>query len=334
MERSPLHGESETTNVSGNKPNTFFSFLTDLFFRAKSNSDPGATAENETKTSDTTLETPQILTGLIGWPLEQVQSPAMHNAAFKASGINGHYVLLPTPPELLNDAVQGLRALGFRGVNVTKPYKQAIIPFLDELSPTAQAIGAVNTIIIDEDRKLKGENTDADSFMAELQTLSALRAADIQALVLGAGSSARAIAYALASHHIRTRVVTHRTHRTIELFNALAPHLPEPNLLSAHSCHDLFELSPVSTLIVNCTSIGICPDAKDSPWPDDIPLWPWQMVYDLIYTPKQTKLMTQAQSAGARAFNGLGMMVQREALAWEMWSERPAPIAVMRTAVE
>ena len=258
----------------------------------------------------------------------------MHNAAFRETGVNGNYVLLPTPPELLGKAVRGLKALGFRGANVTVPYKQAVIPFLDELSPSAQAIGAVNTIVVGPDKRLRGENTDAPGFIADLKSLGVPITNETQALVLGAGGSARAVAYALASHHITTRVAARRQEQAQALQRTLSPHLPEPKLLSAHPWQELTELSPASTLIVNCTPVGMYPHVEDSPWPDDVSMWPWQVVYDIIYTPRQTKLMTQAQAQRVRAYNGLGMLVQQGALAWQLWSGRPAPLAVMRAAVE
>ncbi|MGQ9517734.1 MAG: shikimate dehydrogenase family protein, partial [Anaerolineae bacterium] len=135
------------------------------------------------------------LTGIIGWPVEHSLSPVMHNAAFEALGLNWCYAAFPVPPELLGDAVQGLRALGIAGANVTIPHKEAVIPFLDVLSPAARAVGAVNTISVDGEYLL-GDNTDVHGFLA------ALDRADVplhgrRALVLGAGGSARAAVYGL-----------------------------------------------------------------------------------------------------------------------------------------
>ncbi|NUQ39601.1 MAG: shikimate dehydrogenase, partial [Caldilineales bacterium] len=140
-----------------------------------------------------------LLTGLIGWPVAHSRSPAMHNAAFAAAGIDGVYLPLPVHPERVGEAVAGLRALGFRGANVTIPHKEAVIPHLHTLSPAAQAIGAVNTIIVQADGVLQGENTDAPGFLADLHE-QGVSLAEVQAggaLILGAGGSARAVAYAL-----------------------------------------------------------------------------------------------------------------------------------------
>ena len=276
-----------------------------------------------------------ILVGLIGWPVGHSKSPAMHNAAFSAAGVDGYYALLPVHPDRVGEAVAGLRALGFRGANVTVPHKQAVIPFLDELTPEARAIGAVNTIIVREDGALIGTNTDAAGFWQDLQELGAPLAelAGSAALILGAGGSARAVAYALASHGIPARILARRPEQARSLVASLSPHLPAAGLLSAHAWPELPALAPSSRLIVNCTPVGMSPNIDASPWPDDLPFRPEQMVYDLVYNPRQTRLMAQAAAAGARAHHGLGMLVHQGARAWELWTGQPAPVDVMRAAV-
>ena len=277
-----------------------------------------------------------ILVGLMGWPVGHSKSPAMHNAAFDAAGIDGRYVLLPVHPDRVGEAVAGLRALGFRGANVTVPHKQAVIPFLDELTPEARAIGAVNTIIVAEDGALIGANTDATGFLQDLQELGAPldELTGGGALVLGAGGSARAVVYALAQAGIPARVLARRPEQAAAMVTALAPHLSDPGLLSAHSWPGLPHLAADVRLIVNCTPVGMSPNVDASPWPDDVPFRPEQLVYDLVYNPRQTRLMTQAQAAGARAWNGLGMLVHQGAQAWELWTGQSAPVDVMRAAIE
>jgi len=277
-----------------------------------------------------------ILVGLIGWPVGHSKSPAMHNAAFEAAGIDGRYVLLPVPPNRVGEAVAGLRALGFRGANVTVPHKQAVIPFLDELTPEARAIGAVNTIIVAEDGTLTGANTDAPGFLLDLQELGAPldELSDSAALVLGAGGSARAVAYALAAYGIPTRILARRPGQAQSLVASLAPHLPTAGLMTAHPWSQLPELAPTVRLIVNCTPVGMSPRIDTSPWPDEIPFRSGQLVYDLVYNPRQTRLMAQAQAAGARAWNGLGMLVHQGARAWELWTGQPAPVEIMRAAID
>lgn len=275
------------------------------------------------------------LTGLIGWPVGHSKSPAMHNAAFRAAGVDGYYALLTVRPDRVGEAVAGLRALGFRGANVTVPHKQAVMPFLDVLTPEARAIGAVNTIIVEEDGTLVGTNTDAMGFWQDLQALGA-PLDDLTAsatLVLGAGGSARAVAYALATHDIPVRILARRPEQAQLLVASLSPYLPDAGLLTSHPWPELRTLAATARLIVNCTPVGMFPNIDASPWPDNLPFRPEQIVYDLVYNPRQTRLMAQAAAAGARAWNGLGMLVRQGALAWELWTGHPAPVAAMRAAV-
>ncbi len=277
-----------------------------------------------------------ILVGLMGWPVGHSKSPAMHNAAFQATGLAGYYALLPVHPDRVGEAVLGLRTLGFRGANVTIPHKQAVIPYLDALTPEARAIGAVNTILVQKDGALVGANTDAAGFARDLESLgvSFQRLSQGNALILGAGGSARAVAYALAMRGVPTRILARRPAQAQTLVSTLAPHLPHPNILSAHPWSDLATVGPEAILIVNCTPVGMAPQVHASPWPHDLSFHSGQIIYDLVYNPRHTQLMNQAQAAGAQAWNGLGMLVHQGALAWEQWTGHPAPIDRMRAAVE
>lgn len=272
-----------------------------------------------------------LLTGLIGWPVVHSRSPAMHNAAFAAAGIDGVYLRLPVQPGRVGEAVRGLWALGFRGANVTIPHKQAVIPFLDELSPAARAIGAVNTIVAHEDGRLFGDNTDAPGFLADLAE-HGIRVEDLRqdgALLLGAGGSARAVAYALASVDVPLQVAARRPEQAHELVDSLRPLFPT----LAMSTSSLVA-PPTARLIVNCTPAGMTPYEDVSPWLDDRPFQPHQIVYDLVYNPPDTRLMQQARASGIPAYNGLGMLLHQGALAWEQWTGCPAPLAAMRDALE
>ena len=277
-----------------------------------------------------------ILTGLMGWPVTHSLSPAMHNAAFRAAGVDGYYALLPVHPARVGEAVMGLRALGFRGANVTVPHKQAVIPWLDELTPEARAIGAVNTIIVENDGRLVGTNTDAAGFLSDLEEMRVFpeSTSAAEAMVLGAGGSARAVAYALAQRGVTVHVLARKPEQAHELAASLAPHLPQTSSLLHHPWSQLSDLAPRSHLIINCTPVGMWPHTNASPWPDDVPFHADQIVYDLVYNPRHTRLMSQAEAAGAKAKNGLGMLVQQGALAWELWTGLPAPTPVMRAAVE
>ncbi|MCO6451551.1 MAG: shikimate dehydrogenase [Caldilineales bacterium] len=276
-----------------------------------------------------------LLTGLIGWPLGHSRSPAMHNAAFAASGIDGIYLLMPLPPERVREAVIGLRALGFRGSNVTIPHKQAVLPLMDELSPAARAIGAVNTIVVREDGSLFGDNTDAPGFMADLSghgiTVEELRAGG--ALLLGAGGSARAVAYALASVGVPIHIHARRPEQAERLIAGLRPHLDDEFLILNHQLSINQSQRLKIKLIINCTPVGMHPHPDASPWPDDTPIQPDQIIYDLVYNPPDTVFMQQARTAHARAINGLGMLVHQGALSWQQWTGQPAPVEAMANAL-
>ena len=278
-----------------------------------------------------------LLTGLIGWPVGHSRSPAMHNAAFAAAGIEGVYVPLPVHPERVGEAVAGLRALGFRGVNVTVPHKQAVLPHLDALSPTAAAIGAINTIVVREDGSLFGDNTDARGFLADLVE-QGITVGDMKkggALILGAGGSARAVAYVLASAGVPVRIWTRRPAQAAQLVADLRPHLTDESLiLDLQSSIPNIEYQRLMIkLIINCTPVGMTPHTNASPWPDDLPFQSGQFLYDLVYNPSETRLMRQARAGGAAVSNGLGMLLHQGALAWEQWTGVPAPLAAMRLAL-
>ena len=275
--------------------------------------------------------------GVIGWPVSHSVSPAMHNAAFAALELDWCYVPLPVPTDpaaRIGEAVQGLRALGLRGANVTVPHKQAVMPYLDWLTPAAQAIGAVNTIRVEEDGKLSGDNTDARGFVADLRdhgvTLTGQRA-----LVLGAGGSARAIVYGLAEAGCLSITVLNRTvDKAHELAQEIRDVFPFCRL-SGHAMPDAIAiLAQEAQLIVNCTSLGMTPKIEGLPWDETVAFRPGQVVYDLVYNPPQTRLLVKAAADGAQAIGGLGMLIWQGAIAFERWTGQLPPVDVMRTAAE
>jgi shikimate dehydrogenase len=273
------------------------------------------------------------LTGVIGWPVSHSLSPRMHNAAFAALGLDWAYVPLPVPPERVGDAVRGLVALGFAGANVTVPHKQAAIPFLDELTPVARAIGAVNTIVVRPDGSLLGDNTDGGGFMADLKSQMANGKWQIEhALVLGAGGAARAIVYALVEAGTSVAVVNRTADRAFELCQTIGSALPHAtDRLSAHAFPDaLDDLTTEADLIVNSTSLGLH-EGDPMPWDAAVAFRPGRVVYDLIYN-RPTEMLALARAQGATALDGLGMLVHQGARAFELWTGVAAPIDVMMRA--
>lgn len=276
------------------------------------------------------------IVGLIGWPTGHSVSPRMHNAAFAALGLDWCYVPLPVatePSVRIGEAVMGIRALGMRGANVTVPHKQAVIPFLDELSPAALAIGAVNTIVAQPNGKLLGDNTDAPGFIADLQD-NGIDPAGKRVLVLGAGGSARAIVYGLASAGATSVTIANRTiERAVDLVTSLRESVKNCPLETCALPDDLGEVAATSDLIINCTSLGMTPHVDGLPWQADLPFRPDQAVYDLVYNPRQTRLLAQAHQEGALAVGGIGMLIWQGAIAFERWTGVTPPIDVMRQAI-
>jgi shikimate dehydrogenase len=274
------------------------------------------------------------LVGVMGWPVSHSVSPAMHNAAFAALGLDWRYVALPVapePPERVTEAVRGLRALGLRGANVTVPHKQAVMPALDRLTPAAATIGAVNTILVAADDTLTGDNTDARGFVADLRDYD-VDPAGKSALVLGAGGSARAVVYGLAEAGCSAVTVLNRTAgKAMELAATMQAHFPACKVNAGQIEQDLPAYARAD-LIVNCTSLGMTPNPDSTPWNEAIPFGDHQIVYDLVYNPPETRLLRKATADGARPIGGLGMLIWQGALAFELWTGRPAPVAVMRRA--
>jgi shikimate dehydrogenase len=273
------------------------------------------------------------LVGLLGWPAAHSLSPAMHNAAFRTLGLNWCYVPLPVPPGQVAAAVRGLGALGFRGANVTVPHKEAVLAHLDERATAARAIGAVNTIVLREGRKV-GHNTDADGLRRAL-TKAGIALAGRRALIAGVGGAARAATYALLQAGGREVVVLGRSPERAEvLVSDWAGRASGSGRLSASpfTPDALVEGVRSADLLINATPVGMWPATDDSIWPADVPLPAHLLVFDLVYNPSETRLLRQARQSGARALGGLEMLVQQGGLAFELWTGERAPLAVMRKA--
>ena len=287
--------------------------------------------------------------GLIGWPVSHSFSPAMHNAAAAAAGLDVVYVPLPVRPQDVDTAVPALPALGFRGVNVTIPHKQAVMPILDEIDRAAAAIGAVNTIVVETERletgddettqppdyKTIGYNTDWSGFLADLTALG-VPVVGRDCLVLGAGGSARAIVYGLITVGARVQVLARRIKQARNLVSDMEIEFGEEiRLLEYRSLADLATAvsNTTAALIINTTPLGMSPNIDSSPWPEELPFPNGAFVYDLVYNPRRTKLMRQAQATGCGAANGLGMLVHQGAQAFKLWTGVMPDVAVMKAEI-
>ncbi len=272
------------------------------------------------------------LVGVMGWPVAHSLSPIMHNAAFAELGLDWAYVPLPVQPDELQQALKGLAALNFIGANVTLPHKQAVMREMDELSQTAVATGAVNTIHLKEG-KFFGYSTDALGFLNSLEEVG-YYPRDKRVAVLGAGGSARSVVYAMARAGAASVVVLNRTaERAAFLVDDLAGSFPAQALtFEPLTAEALAKLHDQVDLIVNTTSVGMVPHGDTCPWPAGVPMSPRAIYCDLVYNPLETLFLARARAAGATAVDGLGMLVHQGAVAFEKWTGQPAPVEVMRSA--
>lgn len=264
--------------------------------------------------------------GLIGYPINHSVSPQIHSAALKEAGLDGEYKLYPIAPDEkqgLIDLLAKVRNGDLQGLNVTIPHKQNVMPLLDELTPTAKAIGAVNTISLQNGR-LVGDNTDAGGFWRDLQEL--IRPVrflkpdrSTHALVLGAGGSARAVAYALRQHGWDVTITARRIEQAEELAAQFPTNNSQLNAVS-YDAPTLHTLLPTLDLIVNTTPVGMKSHPQGSPWIEGLPFPPQAALYDLIYNPTETQLMKDAAHAGLPVRNGLGMLIGQALLSFEIWT--------------
>jgi shikimate dehydrogenase len=277
--------------------------------------------------------------GLLGFPLAHSVSPRLHGAALEASGNQGTYRLYPIDPAALEaqlpPLMERLRSGSLGGLNVTIPHKQAIVPYLDRLSPAASAIGAVNTLYT-VGGLLVGENTDAPGFWADVQKLGLPETG--LALVLGAGGAARAVVYALRNAgwqvHVAARRLAQAQAVTAHFSPTAGANEHHPLMACALDGNLLEALPHPPDLIVNATPLGMLPDVEGSPWPAGLAFPPAARVYDLVYKPARTRFIAQAQAHRLVATNGLGMLVEQAALAFELWTGEPADREAMFAAVE
>lgn len=274
------------------------------------------------------------LLGIIGDPVGHSFSPAMHNAAIAHLGLDFVYLPFPVKRENLEAALAGFAAIGVVGFSITIPHKQAIIPFLAEISATARLVGAVNTVWRGEGGWC-GTNTDVAGFLAPLQSL-ARDWSSIIPTILGSGGAARAVAVGCRELGCREIRVVGRNWQNLEKFKVSWADTPLEGAVSLHSWDELLGLVSQSQLLVNATPVGMSPKIDQSPLETAVAeeILPEAIAYDLIYTPRPTKFLQQAEARGAIAIDGLEMLVQQGAAALEIWLGQPAPVAVMRQALK
>ncbi len=270
-----------------------------------------------------------IVCGLIGDPVEHSMSPVMHNAAYEEIGLDYLYVPFRVKPEELGKAIGGMRALNIKGLNVTIPHKVAVIQFMDKLDHLAEKIGAVNTIVNDGG-VLTGYNTDGAGFLQALLERG-VEPKGKNIVILGAGGASRALSFTLADRggHL---VILNRlleldwakelASRISQIFSreVEALELTRENLAGALGKADI---------LVNATSVGMSPNTDATPVDSDL-LRPGLVVFDAVYNPIKTRLLSEAETAGAKTISGLDMLVWQGALAFEKWTGHKAPADLMK----
>lgn len=272
------------------------------------------------------------LLGLIGDPVRHSLSPIMQNAALTAMGLDYLYVPFPVKSADLSTVLAGFQAIDLKGFNITIPHKQAIFALLDQVSPIAQRVGAVNTVWRSEEQWC-GTNTDVQGFMSPLQQ-QVWPDIDWVTVILGAGGAARAVVAGCQQLGCRTIYVAGRKVESLRSFEAMGTS-GNANLIPL-PWDKLPEVLPQAVLVVNTTPVGMEPMIQESPL---APEWihflkPEAIVYDLIYIPTPTLLLKLAQDHGLTTIDGLEMLIQQGAAALEIWTQQPVPVEIMRSALK
>ncbi|MBM4273491.1 MAG: shikimate dehydrogenase [Deltaproteobacteria bacterium] len=254
--------------------------------------------------------------GILGRPVAHSLSPAMHNAAFRELGINAVYAAFPVTD--LKEAVAGLRGLGIQGVSVTIPFKEEIIPLIDELDPQAARMGAVNTVVRREER-LIGYNTD---WLGALKALEEkVEIAGKRFLILGAGGAARAMVFAILEKGGQAAVTDLDTAKALALSREFWVEVVSPGRLEEYP----------AAVLINATPVGLAPEAEAIPLEPQL-LDRFELVMDIVYRPLETRLLREAKTRGCRTIDGLQMLIHQGAAQFEMWTGQTAPVDVMARA--
>lgn len=271
------------------------------------------------------------LTGVFGDPVDDNPTGVVEEAAFAAKNLNYRYLTIKVLPENLGKAMDSVKIFGMKGINLTMPHKIKVLPYLDELSPAAEIIGAVNTVI-QKEGKLFGENTDGKGFVTALKN-SGETLDKKNVTILGAGGAARAIAVECALNgaaHINI------INRSIEKGEELASLIQMKTDSSAKYLNwkNNMEIPSDTDILINATSIGFSPNVTDKPDIDYTTITPEMCVCDVIFNPAETIFLKSAAENGAKTITGLGMLVQQAALNFTLWTGVEAPVDVMEDALK
>ncbi len=271
------------------------------------------------------------ISGLIGYPVRHTFSPIMHNAAFKTLGINAVYLPFEIKPENLKSVMRCAGAFGMSGLNITVPYKEKVLQYLDEIDRETLLIGAVNTIVIKDD-KMKGFNTDGRGFVKSLQDEFGILPDGKRFFIMGAGGAARAISFSLAIQGAgRIVLVDDIPKKAADLAKSAAKRTSCDVIALEKDDKAIKEIILNSDVFINATPCGLKPHDPKVIDPDF--LRRGMIVYDIIYNPRTTALLRDARNKGARTANGAGMLLNQGALSFSLWTGKKAPVHVMKKAL-
>ncbi len=267
--------------------------------------------------------------GLIGYPVKHSVSPQIHNAAFKTVGINAVYLTFEVKKEFLKKALDGVKALGIKGLNVTIPHKVNVIKYLNKLTYEAKLIGAVNTIL-NEGGKLIGFNTDYTGVLKTFETYK-IDLTNKKIVLLGAGGAAKAIAFAIAEKASSLIILNRTKRKAVNLVKELNKKLKVNALGNSLTFKALKNSLKDADILINATSVGMEPNVNQTLVAKEL-LQKDMIVFDIIYNPLETKLLKEAREIGAKCINGVEMLIQQAAEAFKIWFKIEPPINEMRKA--
>jgi len=285
------------------------------------------------------------LCAVLGAPIRHSASPAMHNAAFAALGLDWRYLAFEVAPERLRAAIEGAKVMGFAGLNLTVPHKLLAVDMVDVLDESANSWGAVNTIRFESSAGILpanaaggagetlalhsvGFNTDADAIATALREDLAVELRGAKVLLLGAGGAGRTAALKIASEKVAELFLVNRTPSKVEaIATEIAARFPSVRVIAGYP-HTTVDL------LLNATSLGLQTGDASPLDEKQFSLKQTRAVYDMIYRPAETRMLAAAKAAGCRTANGLGMLLHQGARAFEIWTGKPAPLEVMRRALE
>jgi len=275
-----------------------------------------------------TINSKTKIVGLLGYPLGHSFSPNMQNAAFNNKGINNVYVPIEVKPENFATVVKAVSSMNFAGFNITIPFKVEVIKYLDEIDESAERIGAVNTVVI-KDGRLVGYNTDGRGFLRSLEEGLGYNVEGKNIFVLGSGGASRAICMGLAFNKARKIYICNRTfEKAVALSKDINKHIPGSSIAIPMEYNEMRKNIKNVDAFINTTNVGTFPKVDEMPIDSSL-LNEKLVVCDVIYNPKKTKLLLEAEKLGCKTISGLGMLVYQGAEAFELWTGVKAPVELM-----